>query len=339
MKILYLSCHEILEYDELKMLSEIGHEIYSLGAYTHPGGEESRKRPPLPNLPYDPHFIELATRYNQDNIHPEMLEGIDAVIIMHVPDWIEKNWPTFKEFIQKGGRVIWRSIGQSIPHVERRLKQFRDEGMQIVRYSPKEETIQDYIGSDAMIRFGKDPNEYGEWEGSELEVINFTQSMLQRGQFCGWGTVKDVFKHFPNAKVYGPGNEPLGTLNGGLLSYEDQKKKIRNARAYLYAGTYPASYTLSFIEAWMTGIPIVAVGQRIGNGSDFGSQSTYEIHELITNGKDGFVSDTLQELRQSIQKLLGSESLAQRIGRAGREKAIEIFGIESVKEQWRKFLC
>ena len=33
MKILYLSCHSILEYDEVKLLTGMGHYVFSPGAY------------------------------------------------------------------------------------------------------------------------------------------------------------------------------------------------------------------------------------------------------------------------------------------------------------------
>jgi len=44
-------------------------------------------------------------------------------------------------------------------------------------------TIKDNIGQDAMIRFYKDPDEYKDWTGDDRRVINFTQSMRERGAF------------------------------------------------------------------------------------------------------------------------------------------------------------
>lgn len=349
-RILYMSCHEILEYDELKMFSELGHEVYSLGAYTQPGGEEHRKRPPLA-LPYNPHFIELALQYDRRKLHPEMLEGIDIVIVMHTPsflgyvgkhDWNddlgEGNWPLFRDFIKRGGRVIWRSIGQSIPNVERTLAPWRAEGLEIVRYSPAEQTIADNAGNDAVIRFYKDPEEYKGWTGEEKEVVNFTQSLKERGQFTGHGIIRRVLSGLP-AKIYGPNNDDLGGLNGGLLKYDEQLRKLQRARAYLYHGTYPASYTLSFIEAMMTGIPMVCVGPAYGNGrSMFPDQTTYEIPGIIQNNVNGYYSDSADELRDIIDQLLNNYSLAKGISAFGRATAIELFGKAKIKAQWQEFL-
>lgn len=337
MRILYLSCHEILEYDELKLFTELGHECYSLGAYTHPYGDEGRKRPGIPDMPYDPHFIELATRYDKE-LHPEMLEKMDIVIVMHVPEYIEKNWPVLKEhMIDKGKRVVWRSIGQSIPHVEERLATYRQQGLEIVRYSTAEGTIERNIGADAVIRFYKDPEEYKGWTGDTPRVINFTQSLKQRGEFCGYKPTMAALAGF-DAKVYGPGNDDLGDLSGGLLTNDEQLEAFRKNRVYFYHGTYPASYTLSFIEAMMTGIPMVCVGPSIGNGPMFAGQRTYEIPDMITNGVNGFVSDDVEVLRDSIKQLIEQPELARKISAAGRELAIELFGKDKIKQEWENFL-
>lgn len=351
MKILYLSCHEILEYDELKLFSELGYKCYSLGAYTQPGGEEHRKRPPL-DLPYNPHFIELSLQYDRRKLHPEFLEGIDVVIIMHEPsflgagsgahDWSsdlgEGNWPLFREFIKKGGRVIWRSIGQSIPRVEDRLRPYREEGLEIVRYSPAEQTIARNVGTDAVIRFYKDPDEFKDWNGSQRQIINFTQSLKERARFTGYDLMMQVFKDLP-AKVFGPGNEDLGLLSGGLLSYDQQKETLRNARAFFYHGTYPASYTLSFIEAMMTGTPIVAVGPHHGNSLEmFPEQSTYEVPAIIQNGKNGYCSNSIDELRDALHYLIDYHDKAMAISVFGRQTAINLFGKAKIKAEWKTYL-
>lgn len=349
-RILYLSCHEILEYDELKLFSELGYECYSLGAYTQPGGEEHRKRPPL-KLPYNPHFIELALQYDRRKLPAEILDGIDIIIVMHEPSYIgftnsvhdwspdfeDGNWPMFRDFIKKGGRVIWRSIGQSIPHVERILKPWRTQGLEIVRYSPSEQTIADNAGSDAMIRFYKDPEDYSGWTGERNEVINFTQSLQERARFTGYRTFQKVMSGLP-AKVYGPGNEDLGDLSGGLLKYSDMLQTMRQSRAYLYHGTYPASYTLSFIEAMMTGTPIVAVGPQLGNGDMFPEQRTYEIPSIIQQGVSGFVSDDIHELKRHVQDLMRYSTMATGISAFGRARAIELFGKAKIKAEWKEFL-
>ncbi|WP_114378378.1 hypothetical protein [Paenibacillus prosopidis] len=78
------------------------------------------------------------------------------------------------------------------------------------------------------------------------------------------------------------------------MDYEQLKQELRENRVFFYTGV--TSYTLGFIEAFMTGIPIVSIGEKLGN-HEFYKQQTFEIQEIIENGKEGIVSDDIQELR------------------------------------------
>jgi len=62
-KILYLSCHEILEFDEVSLLHELGHEVFSPGAYVEPANRgDQNLRPSIPGLKYDPDILEQFHR-------------------------------------------------------------------------------------------------------------------------------------------------------------------------------------------------------------------------------------------------------------------------------------
>lgn len=332
MNILYLSAHSILEYDELRLFEELGYDYFSIGAYINPANPHDPKRPPL-NGKFHEHLASVAMVHNADNLHKEQVDWADVVIVMHLPQWIEKNWKLFKD---SGKRIIWRSIGQSVESVEKRLQPYREQGLEVVRYSPMEVRIPNNIGSDAIIRFYKDQKEFGDWSGENEEVITFSQSMKGRGKFCNFDAFNAVSRGL-NAHVYGPNNEDAGELNGGLLEYEQLKAKMRDSRVYFYGGTHPASYTLNFIEAFMTGIPIVAVGPILGNSEDF-PQDTYEIPEIITNGVHGFYSNSLEELRQFTDALLRDKNFAKQISRQARDRAIELFDMNVIKKQWKAYL-
>ena len=335
MRILYLSVHEILEYNECRLFTEMGFEVFSHGAYMMPGGDAGRKRPPIDEMPYNPHFVELALQFSKENIHPDMLDGIDVVIVMHKTEMVTANWAVFSEFINRGGRVIWRSIGQSVPEREAELSQARSEGLEMVRYSPMEATIPGNIGCDAMIRFGVDESDFLPWVGDREEVVNFTQSLTERCDFVGRDWLMEAACGLP-LKVYGPNNGDLQGMAGGLLSHEAQLETLARGRAYLYHGTYPASYTLSLIEAWMAGIPVVSVGPGKGNGPQFHFQSTFE--PLIDNGVNGFMADSAAVCRRHLVDFLADSHYGAEIGRAGRRRAIELFGKEVIGAQWREFL-
>lgn len=330
MKILYLSCHSILEYDELKLFEELGYDYFSIGAYINPKNPHDPKRPALSGK-YHEHLASVSMVHNQLNLHPEQIEWADVIIVMHVPEWVESNWERIKH-----KRVIWRSIGQSTQAVEDRLRPYRAQGLEVLRYSPNEAQIPGYIGSSGLIRFYKDPDEFGGWNGSTSEIVTFAQSMKSRGEFCNFDAFEQNTRGL-DAHVYGPNNEDAGALNGGMLDYDQLKKKMRDARAYFYTGTHPASYTLNFIEAWMTGVPIVALGPKLGNSSIFPG-ATYEVADLIRNGETGFVSDSPEVRRRNLELLMRDKELAKQISANARAAAAKVFGKAVIKAQWEKYL-
>ncbi len=341
MKILYLSCHAILEYDECSMFSDLGYQVFSFnGAYQYPHGDEGRKRPGIPNMHFDdPHALEVALQCSRENIHPELLEMFDVIIVMHRDDWLHANWEKIKHWKASASnrRVILRTIGQNTCHNEKSISALRNDGLEIVRYSPTEERIPGYVGADAVIRFGKDPNIYGGYVGCIPHAINFTQSMEQRGTHCGWSEVKQIAERV-SFKLLGPGNENC-TFAAGSTSYEDQIRAMQNAAVYLCPGTHPASYTLNFIEAWMTGIPVVAFGPKLGSPRRSGyAQDTYEVPELIDSGFNGFYGDSIEYLCETLNGCIESMDLAKVTGNNGRKKAIELFGIDTIRAQWKAYL-
>jgi len=328
MKLLYLSCHSILEYDELKLFEEMGIDYFSLGSYIDPQHPVDNMRPSLNHKADDWAYHNAP---DKNSIPKEFADHFDAIMVMHVPEWIYKNWDNIKH-----KRVIWRTIGQSTPEHEQRLFPYRQEGLQVVRYSPREANIENKIGCDKIIRFYKDEDQYKGWIGAGNEVITFAQDMKHRGEFCSYDSFVYVAQGF-NAHIYGPNNENSGELNGGLLSYEDMKQKMRDGRVYLYAGTQPASYTLGFIEAMMTGIPVVALGPKYVNSMKIAGD-TYEIPDIIKNGINGFMCNDLDDARIKIKLLLENYDLAKRISEYGRKTAVELFGRETIIKLWKDFL-
>jgi len=329
LKILYLSVHGVLEYDELKLLTELGHECYSYGSYSNPH-IGNVLRPAIPEMKYDPAFAEYVRLSPNYDLRPEMIQDKDVIIVMHMIDFITRNWDKMKR-----KRVIWRSIGQSEPGQERRLLPYRQQGLRIVRYSPRERLIPDYVGEDALIRFYKDPDEYRGWTGSSNHVMVMNQAMKHRGAYLNYDFFHDVCQGLP-AKLYGPLNEGVPE-NAGFLTYDQMKEKLRESRTFFYTGTRLTSYTLGFIEAFMTGIPIVSVGHRNGNHPHY-PQRTFEVPDLIEHGKEGFIADDIPSLRAYMKVLLNDYKLASAISGNARKKAISLFGKERIKREWQKFL-
>ena len=332
MKILYLSVHSILEHDEIKLLTELGHEVFSPGgAYQNPHAPGDKKRPPIPDAPYFDHLCQVAIQCSKEHLHPELIEWADVIMVMHRDDWITNNWEQMKH-----KTVIWRTIGQSISGSEDVLKPYREQGLKVVRCSDRERFISSNIGADAFIYFYKDPEEFYGYEGTNKIVMTVAQGMPSdtRREHLNYHTFLEATRGFPT-HLYGPDNEISG-LGGGLVDYEHMKMALRMNRVYMYTGTQPASYTLGFIEAMMTGIPIVAIGEE--HAQYIYHDKLYEIPYIIQNGVNGYFSDNIDKLREYIDLLLNDQKLAKQIGEAGRQTAISIFGKDIVKEQWKTFL-
>lgn len=329
LKILYLDCHSILSYDEIKLFTEMGHDVFSMGgSYLNPNMPADPKRPAI-KLPIHQQLMDVASQCSKDDIHPELIEWADVIYVQHIGKWIINNWQKIKH-----KQVIWRTIGQSVPQTESELALFRSQGLKIVRYSPMEKEIKGYIGEDAMIRFYKDPDEFGLWNGKDGGLMTVAQSMRKRGAFCGFDIFNEVSEGF-NRFVYGPGNDDIDYW-AGELPYEELQTAYKNHGVYLYTGTYPASYTLNFIEAFMTGIPMVCIGESLSNIGVYDIHA-YEIPQIIKQGVNGFYSDDKKELRGYIENILNDKELAVRIGCEGRKTAIELFGKETIKNQWEEF--
>lgn len=330
--ILYLGVHEILEFDEVRLLQDLGHEVIFLGNLTR-NRASGRFRPLLPRFLPQGEWAPLVQEASPDRLPPALLERIDVVIAMHEPSFLLNNWPQLRR-----KRVIWRTIGQSVDFIEAALHPLRQQGLQIVRYSPAETRIPGCIGTDAIIRFAKDPEEYGGWTGSSPRAISFINNLPQREIHCNGPLVRQLADRLP-FDLYGIGNEALPFARG-LVPPEEQPLLLRSARAYFSANTQPASYTLGFIEAWMTGIPVVAVGPALGHArltSEY-RQDTYEVHELMESGRQGYWSDDPAELERHLRSLLHDPACAAALGAAGRSRAIELFGIGTIAPQWQAFL-
>jgi hypothetical protein len=335
--VLLLTSHSIAEHDDLDMFTRMGVPTFSIGAYTNPQRPGDDKRPALSNAPYFAEFEALCheqrTKHGDEptdfvidwakgDLHPDIVEWADVIIVHHFPEaWIGGNWPNIAD-----KRVVWRTCGQSDPRLERSMYRYRREGLEIVRYSPRERTVfsrtDAFAGEDAMIRFGKDPTEWAGWRGDVEVVGNITQHMAQRGDACGFWYWAEATKNLP-VRPAGPGSDAIGGI--GILGFEAMREYLRSIRTYLYTGTRPASYTLGLIEAMMTGVPVVSIGRGA-----FGCDGLLEPFGI--NHDDPAVA------RADLDFLLRDEQAALDMSVATRERAIELFALDRVMRDWREFL-
>lgn len=330
MKLLYVSCHSILEYDEIKLFSELGIDVFSYGSYRDPRSTDDPKRPAL-DLPFHKDLFDLTKIDDKTNIPQDLINWADVVMVMHRSDWLHYNWSKLV-----GKDVILRTIGQNDQKVEEDIVPLRAQGLKIVRYSPRERTIPSYAGEDAIIRFYKDPDEFKGWTGQHKSVLTVAQDMVARGDHCNYSFFETATKGLPRFLV-GKGSEVVGSWGQGVVSYEDLKDFYRRCRVYFYTGTYPASYTLNFIEALMTGMPMVALGPKWGNSSFVMEQQTYEIPDFSEGNTNILLADDVETARKHCVELLNDAAYASQLSERGRALAIKHFGKETIKRDWARY--
>ena len=320
--------HSIEEHDMVKLLSSLGYDVFSIGGYIDPRSPHDAKRPALPEVPFHPDLKAAVDALGTDDnlgsaqarIPDAVLDWADAIIFHHYLD--TRLFPQWERVRHK--RVIWRTVGQSVEYNERLAQQFREDGLQIVRYSPKERNIPGYAGEDALIRFYKDPADYGGWTGEGEYVLGFGQHYVQRDPWTNYRFFKEATKGL-QTRIIGPGSEIVG--GPGEVSFDELRAELRKARCYLYTGTQPASYTLGLIEAMMTGTPVVSMGPKWFD--IFPGHDTFEGREIAFRG-----SDDPKAVRQTLAALLTYPDPNP----PERARAIDLFGIDTIGSQWRAFL-
>jgi hypothetical protein len=382
MNILLLTAHDIAEYDDLRMLTDLGANVFSIGAYTDPT-QGSAMRPPL-DVPSYPDLAQRCVEQREKHagepmqtlafgqihnivdwakadLHDDIIDWADVIICHHyLESWIARQWSRIRH-----KRVIWRTCGQSNPQLENVMGILRKDGLEIIRYSPKEEyafsKLGVFAGADAMIRFGKYPEDYGPWlpEGTmqfperndwtQREeygkylgpyVGNVTQNMAERGVHCGLPFYLAATEGLP-ARPAGPNSQ---LLPGGIgaLSYDEMREYLRHCRAYIYTGTQPASYTLGLIEAMLSGVPVVSMPPDswwepdLFEGPEIVGTTSAQGYTVIYGNSMG--AFTANDARGRLRWLLDARDEAEIISAEQRQRALELFDIANVAPQWAAFL-
>ena len=125
----------------------------------------------------------------------------------------------------------------------------------------------------------------------------------------------------------GEGSEELG--GSGRLSYPDILVYWKHLRVHLYTGTQPASYTLSLIEAMLSGTPTVSI-----SADRTWLPPLFEAETIL--GQDPTWDDArrVEELRH----ILDDDDYALEVSLRQRQLALDLFHVKHVGQQWVDFL-
>lgn len=341
LNILYFACHETLEYDDVRMLTEMGHQVFSIGGLANPDAPKPSTRPTM-NRFYSPEWWSaFAAQSGNDlltkRVTRDFAQRFDVAVVNHNPELLDINMGALS-----GIPVVFRSIGQSNDHLEAILGRHLDT-VQVVRYSNREVGLPNFCRTDRVIYFSKYLSDYPLWSGG-TRAITFHNSFPTRATV----SVPSLANYERLAQsgpfdLYGFLNEGV-TAWRGLASADLQLELFRTAGAYLYTYSVPPSYTLSLVEAMLVGLPVVApsasaVRAELGQIADICgfSKARYEVPELLDNDPS-LIWDFSDQALEKVQALLDAPERSREISLRLRSKAAALFDVSRIASQWQQLL-
>jgi hypothetical protein len=206
------------------------------------------------------------------------------------------------------------------------------EGLKVLRCSPMEREIENYAGEHGIIRFLKYECDFKPRNILHDQVITFGQSVKKRGSWCGSELIESLSKELPFT-IFGPENHEY-KFWGGRLSYEDQLIQLSTNSCYFFTGTFPAQYTLSFVEALMTGIPIVSMGKNLSQSivSKYPFEVPYILDEI-----EGFYGDDVTDIKNKLQILIDDRKLNEEMSIKEISLGKKLFSAEQNMYLWKDF--
>ena len=156
---------------------------------------------------------------------------------------------------------------------------------------------------------------YGPWTGEEKRVLSIIHSYKDRGWHYG---------------SYLKAMDGLRSLHVDHLDESQEKRSyaelvalLKSSRVYLHDGEQ--EYTITLIEALMTGMPIVSF--RVPG-----------IERYVVDGVNGFVCDGATQVRERCRLLLDDDALAARMGQASREMAVRDYAESAWRSRWTEII-
>lgn len=332
-RILYHAVHEILEYDDLRLLNDAGFTVFSMGSYGNPAARGNRFRGHHANFANHEDFaaaIAGGTTFVDGRLRvtKEFVARFDAVIVNQNPLMVLDNIEAFGDV-----PVIYRTLGQSIFAWEEMLKPVANR-LNVVRYS-EHEIHPNFLPTHAIIPFGKYVDEYPLWTGGG-DVLTFMNTAARPAARPEQETYQQLVAGF-SAKLYGLDNE--GIVNAaGLVSPEAQMGLYQQASCYVYIHSLVASYTLNFMEAMLVGAPILAPSQALVSAQAYPDwwPERYAIEPMLADGA-GLVYDSVAEGRAILANL--ERYNLSGLSQAARARARSLFNAPSVITQWQNFIA
>lgn len=244
-KIFIKSSHASLEYDQARMLVDLG---YKVGGDFDIGSKQRKK-------------IDGVTDRNSN------VEDFDIVLLHQTPDFEI----VMTNYLNMGKKVIINAFGQGCDRQHKIVADLckTNPNAYVCSYSKKDYEI--YRRLDVpqhkleMIRFSKYlEQDFKPWLGKWPVCYISCNAIYRRGEGCGWEILKQV-EASGLPIILGGGETAENTEFGiGETPEAGMRNIYRHAMCHLHLGTKPAPITLTLIEAFCSGTPVVAYHNGCG---------------------------------------------------------------------------
>jgi hypothetical protein len=339
--------HPVLEYDNCITFTELGFDWFSTGIYADPVNPNQLNLRQAIRKDVE---VELLTKFKTENpawsdprsyaglnrpkiaVSREFVDNFDIVFSTSV-ELITKNWDSIKH-----KSIVWRTVGPLNESLELQMKPYVQAGNVFpVRFSEQEFLTPNTNGGWAIRNF-VDESVYEGWTGTESKVLTF-QSYFQQRLTCKFN--QEYCKLYPKipAKLHGAYAGANHPWNLGPLSWPSQIEQYKVNRVYFYLGSPVGIVAYNYMEAMMTGCPIVTFGPEVGGikHPTAPDQLLHEPSEFIEQGVNGFYSNSISELTKIITELLNDQDLAAKVSTEARKTAISKFSKAKSLSAWLEF--
>ena len=302
MQIFIKSCHASLEYDQARMFADMGYEVF--GSWDL--GSTQRKK------------IAGVTDKNSDindhrNILLHQVEDFDLVM---------------EKLLQEGKRVILSAFGQGCDRQHENVGRLcRDYQYAFVSsYSLKDYNLYRRLGCPQdkvqMIRFSKYPTDFKPWRGKWPVCYISCNSIHRRGDGCGWEILKDMESRGLPIVLSGSETECNSDFGLGQIEEKSMHNLFSNAMCHLHLGTIPAPITLSILESFCSGCPVVPYNNRHGLAEEGFELDFYNDADGLVNGIQRILNDAEYRNEQHLKSVRNSRH----------------FDVTTVAPKWRTLL-
>ena len=302
MKLFIKSCHASLEYDQARMFHDMGYEVYGNWDV---GSSQRRK-------------INGVTDINSN------MDDFENIILHQTEDFDL----VMEDLLKAGKKVILSVFGQGCDrqheHVGKLCAAYPKAF--VTSYSVKDYNTYIRLGCPpdkiSMIRFSKYLSDFKPWKGKWPVCYISCNSIHRRGDGCGWEILQKIEKS--GIPIILGGCETANACDYGLGETEEvaMQNIYCNAMCHLHLGTAPAPITLTLLEAFCAGTPVIPYHNGFG---------------LIDEGFELDFLGNVQGLIDAIKRNLTDESYRVEQHQKSVRNA-KHFDVTTVATKWRNLL-